>query len=88
MNEKRGIAVINTLGFIFLLMSSFIFARNGNMFNTQEIMPIFMPAPYAFSIWFLIYLCLGIWVGKGFFPSVDQMQMYQETGYWFFACMI
>lgn len=88
MNEKRGIAVINTLGFLFLLASSFIFAMNGNMFNTQEIMPIFMPAPYAFSIWFLIYACLGVWVGKGFFASADQMEMYQDIGYWFFVCMI
>ncbi|MEG1254619.1 hypothetical protein [Clostridium sp.] len=88
MKNKQVLSIINLLGFIFLLMASFVFARTGNMFNTNEIMPIFMPAPYAFSIWILIYILLGIWVIKGFFANTDEEVMYEDVGYWFVVCMI
>ncbi|MEG0307509.1 MAG: hypothetical protein RR636_06165 [Clostridium sp.] len=88
MKNKQPLFIINLLSFIFLLMSSFIFAKSGSMFNTNEVMALFMPAPYAFRIWILIYALLGTWVIKEFFANAIEEDMYESVGYWFAACMV
>lgn len=88
MNQTKSLKWVNLASFIFLLGVSLRFARMGNMFNTEEIMPYFMPASYAFSIWLLIYALLGLWVAWGFFATSEVQVMYESVGYWFALCMI
>lgn len=88
MNQTKALKWVNLASFIFLLGVSLRFARMGNMFNTEQIMPYFMPAPYAFSIWLLIYALLGLWVGWSFFATAQVQSMYASVGYWFALCMI
>lgn len=88
MKNKKVIASINLIGFIFLMCASFIFAKKQGMFDTDKIKPVFMPASYAFSIWILIYILMFLWIVKGFFPTYKQFDMYKKSGVVFFICEI
>lgn len=88
MNKKNIFSLINVISFLFLLVASFLFARSSNMFNTSEVMPLFMPAPYAFSIWLFIYVLLALWTIWGFFATGNTAKMYEKIGLWFAATMI
>lgn len=82
MKQWRELRIINVLGFAFLLVASFIFSRGGAL-NTQEIRPLFSPAAYAFRIWGLIYLLVGIWVAAQFIDNGESQKIYESIGYWF-----
>ena len=88
MSKQRRNVVVNLIAFIFLLGASVVFSRDGNTLNDGQIMPIFMPAGYAFSIWSLIYLLLGIWIIKGVNPSENEQKMYKNVGYWLAAALV
>ncbi|MGL4990095.1 MAG: hypothetical protein ACRC57_02855 [Sarcina sp.] len=88
MNNKKIIASVNLIGFIFLMCASFIFAQKQGMFDTDKIRPVFMPASYAFSIWILIYILMFLWIIKGFFPTYKQFDMYKKSVVVFFICEI
>ncbi|MHC1748655.1 MAG: hypothetical protein AB9856_09775 [Cellulosilyticaceae bacterium] len=79
MDNSKCLKWINVVAFIFLLAASFVFSR-GNMFQTGN-SPLFLPAPYTFSIWLLIYVLLGIWVLLPFFRPAQSD--YEAVGYWF-----
>ena len=86
--KKKLVSILNLLGFIFLLIASFIFSRKGNTFSTEDVSPIFMPSGYAFSIWILIYILLAIWVLKSFFCKDKICNMYNEAVKWVVPCFI
>lgn len=88
MKNKKIIASINLVGFIFLMCASFIFGQKQSMFGTDKIRPVFMPASYAFSIWILIYILMFLWIIKGFFPTYKQFDMYKKSVIIFFVCEI
>ncbi|WP_455538697.1 hypothetical protein [Terrisporobacter sp.] len=87
MSNKNKINIINLASFLFLLYASYLFRKNGNMLNSSSIKTYFMPAPYAFSIWILIYICLFVWIVKGFFATPREDIMYKDVGLWFFINM-
>ncbi len=87
MKERFELKIINLVSFIFLLVASFIFNRT-NMFMTSTNTPLFMPAPYAFGIWGLIYLLLFIWVAGQFFARPSREVIYEKIGYWFAISMV
>ena len=84
--RKYLIPIASLLGFIFLLISSFLF--NTNTFNPNDINVIFSPANYAFSIWGIIYILIGIFVLKGFLCKNDECTMYKKILKFFIPCMI
>ncbi len=88
MFKGKNLKWLNLVSFVFLLVASAVFARQGSMFNDGSVMTLFMPAPYAFSIWFLIYILLGIWVLGGFTQAPKVEAMYQDVGYWFALTMV
>lgn len=86
--NKKFVSILNLVAFVFLIVSSFIFSRTGNKFDTEQIQPIFMPSGYAFSIWILIYILLGIWVLRGFFCKGKVCDMYNKVVKWVLPCFI
>ncbi|MGL4450287.1 MAG: hypothetical protein ACRCTZ_03720 [Sarcina sp.] len=86
--SKKFVSILNLIGFVFLIVASFIFSRKGSNFNTEQIDPIFMPSGYAFSIWILIYILLGIWVLKAFFCKGNICDMYNKATKWVLPCFI
>ncbi|MGL5068044.1 MAG: hypothetical protein ACRC6T_09565 [Sarcina sp.] len=86
--SKKIIGILNLVAFAFLMVASFIFSSNENMFNVNGVKPIFMPSGYAFSIWILIYVLLFIWIIKSFFCSGKVCEMYKSTAKWFIPCLI
>ena len=88
MSNKNTINIFNLVGFIFLLYASFLFRKNGNMISPKDVQVFFMPAPYAFSIWIIIYISLFIWIIKGFLASPKDAIIYKDVGLWFFVCTV
>lgn len=88
MKNKKVIASINLIGFIFLIWASYIFRQKQSMFDTDKIRIAFMPASYAFSIWILIYILIFLWIIKGFIPTYKEFDMYKKSVIYFFACEI
>lgn len=88
MKNKSLISVVNLIGFTFLMYASFLFRENDNMFNAMDINPVFMPAPYAFSIWGIIYALLFLWIMRGFFAKDKEISVYENTGIWTFICIV
>lgn len=86
--KKRLVGILNLLGFIFLMIASFIFSRKGNTFSTEDVSTIFMPSGYAFSIWILIYILLAIWILKSFFCKDKICNMYSKAVKWVVPCFI
>lgn len=87
MKNKKLLSSINLVGFAFLMYASYLFRTNQSAFK-QKVIPIFNPAPYAFSIWGLIYLLIFIWIISGYFAKYDVEAMYRKVGLWFIACMV
>ena len=84
--SKYLVPTINLLGFIFILGASFLFSSN--TFNPNDISVIFSPANYAFSIWGLIYILIGIFIIRGFFCENKECDMYKKIMKFFVPCMI
>ena len=88
MSNKKIINIFNLLGFIFLLYASYLFRQKGYSLTSDKVDIFFMPAPYAFSIWTIIYICLLIWIIKGFVSSPKESVLYKDVGLWFFISII
>ena len=88
MSNKKIINIFNLLGFIFLLYASYLFRQKGYILTSDKVDIFFMPAPYAFSIWTIIYICLLIWIIKGFVSSPKESVLYKDVGLWFFISII
>ena len=88
MSNKCTVNILNLLGFIFLLYSSYLFCTNSNTLTGEQVSILFRPAPYAFSIWGLIYIALFIWIVKGFLATPKESALYKDVGLWFFTCTL
>ena len=87
MKNEKLLSTINLAGFAFLMYASYLFRTNKSAFN-KDLDPLFNPAPYAFSIWIIIYIALFIWIIKGFFAKGTIKEMYIKISLWFVVCMI
>lgn len=83
--NKKIIGIANTVGFIFVLIASVIFSSAN--FGIEQVKPILMPKGYAFSIWLLIYVLLGIFVLRSFFCKATECKMYRDIVKLFVLCM-
>lgn len=87
MRSKKLINILNLSGFIFLTYTS-------KILSTKEIEVTFMPdsysfsTPYSFNIWLIVYLCIIIWIIKGFLASPKDSTLYKSIGIWFMISMI
>lgn len=61
MNRKKLFTILNIISYAFVIMVSFM-VNGAEAFTIPGIKPLITPAPYAFYIWILIYVLLGIWV--------------------------
>ncbi|MGL4742014.1 MAG: hypothetical protein ACRC41_14645 [Sarcina sp.] len=83
--NKKIIGIANTVGFVFVLIASVIFSSES--FGINQGKPILMPKGYAFSIWLLIYVLLGLFVLRSFFCKEDECKMYRSVVKLFVLCM-
>ncbi|MCA1036719.1 hypothetical protein LCL90_18920 [Bacillus infantis] len=74
---------ISCLAFLFVLWASFLSPVSESGDNRQMNETLFQPAPYAFSIWGLIYVLIAIWLVRGFLSSGDERELYRDTAPWF-----
>ncbi|MRX53168.1 tryptophan-rich sensory protein [Bacillus idriensis] len=93
MKRFSVLALINVIGYILVIAVNYL--ANAQPINGQttgevsdSIPVLFTPAGYAFSIWGLIYLLLGIWVVRQFFVKDEERKIIEKIGYWFFiSCL-
>ncbi|MCD5324881.1 MULTISPECIES: hypothetical protein [Pontibacillus] len=77
--------LFNLASFVYLIVASvFIADFMGGM--TEEV--YVMPAPYAFSIWILIYVLLLWFIVKSFFADEELDRVVKGIGLWFPISMI
>ncbi|MGP4067149.1 TspO/MBR family protein [Halobacillus sp. B29] len=73
--------LINLASFMYLLTASFFLSQNFMQPSTDNV--YVMPAPFAFSIWFVIYLLLFIFLMKSFFANEELNRVIGHIGLWF-----
>lgn len=88
MSNRKSTNILNLLSFTFLIYASFIFRQRDNFLTAEKIDIFFRPAPFAFSIWFVIYISLIIWIVKGFLATPKESVLYKDVGLWFSITMI
>ncbi|MRX71932.1 tryptophan-rich sensory protein [Bacillus lacus] len=88
MRNNRVLAIVNLIFYIIMVAVNYLAnalpindRTTGDISDSLPI--IFEPAGYAFSIWSLIYILLGIWVIKQFFAKGEQKIAYLKVGFWF-----
>ncbi|MGP4077905.1 TspO/MBR family protein [Halobacillus sp. K22] len=81
-----GLKLINLASFIYLLTASFFLSRNFMQPSTANV--YVMPAPFAFSIWIVIYLLLFFFIMKSFFANEELDLVVNRIGLWFPLSMI
>ncbi|KHE72351.1 hypothetical protein [Halobacillus sp. BBL2006] len=81
-----GLKLFNLASYMYLLVASFFLAGNFTNRSTDDV--LVMPAPFAFSIWFLIYLLLLIFVFTSFFANEEMNEVVRKIGLWFPLSMI
>lgn len=77
--------LINLASYIYLLVASFFIADFGEMASEKVYV---MPAPYAFSIWLVIYVLLLTFILKSFFADEEENAIVKSIGLWFPLSMI
>ncbi|ASF38313.1 transporter [Halobacillus halophilus] len=75
-----GLKLINLASFMYLLTASFFLSQNLQPSTANVYV---MPAPFAFSIWFVIYLLLFIFLMKSFFANEELDRVVDHIGLWF-----
>ncbi|MCA0971984.1 tryptophan-rich sensory protein [Halobacillus litoralis] len=80
-----GLKLFNLASYMYLLVTSLFLA--GDFYNPND-MVLVMPAPFAFSIWGLIYLLLFLYIMKSFFADESLNEQIQKIGFWFPITMI
>ena len=63
MNKKYLFTLFNLVSYSFLLITSTL-VNGATAFSVPDARPLITPAGYAFLIWVLIYVLLGIWIIK------------------------
>ena len=76
-----GLKLINLASFIYLLTASFFLSQDFMKPSTANV--YVMPAPFAFSIWFVIYLLLFVFLMKSFFANEELDRVVDHIGLWF-----
>ncbi|MCM3005281.1 TspO/MBR family protein [Priestia koreensis] len=84
MKKGTGLFIANVVVFLAVLIVNYTMAVGQNIGGISgEINYLFKPAPYAFSIWGLIYLLLAVWIIRAFFTTGEERDVYQKIGLWF-----
>lgn len=81
-----GLKVINLASYLYLLIASFFLA--GDFMRGAQEKVYVMPAPFAFSIWGLIYVLLLVFILKSFFANEEENLILKSLGLWFPISMI
>ncbi|MGI8314768.1 hypothetical protein [Halobacillus mangrovi] len=81
-----GLKLVNLASYLYLLVASFFLA--GNSMGSSSDKVLVMPAPFAFSIWFVIYLLLLFFIFRSFFASEELNAVIRKIGLWFPLSMI
>ncbi|MGL4374603.1 MAG: hypothetical protein ACRCS6_12495, partial [Turicibacter sp.] len=85
--KRQVISIINIISYAFLIWAS-ISVNASQVFMGSGGAPYIMPAPYAFSIWILIYLLLAIWLVSQFFVSDIAFTVYEKVSRFFSINMV
>lgn len=94
MKRFSFLSIVNVIGFIIVIAVNYLanaLPLNGKTAGeiSDSIPILFQPAGYAFSIWSLIYLLLGVWVLRQFFVGEEERVIYEKIGFWFFiSCLL
>lgn len=78
MKSKSIFTGCNVVSYVFLLICSFVI-NAATAFTVAGVEPLIMPAPYAFLIWGIIYLLIGIWIIKYGFKSTSADEAYMKV---------
>ncbi|GGF26595.1 hypothetical protein GCM10010954_27060 [Halobacillus andaensis] len=78
--------LFNLASFIYLIIASVFIADFSSRGWSEGV--YVMPAPYAFSIWGLIYVLLFIFILKSFFANEEENAVIEGIGLWFPISMI
>ncbi|MCA1010264.1 hypothetical protein [Halobacillus halophilus] len=76
-----GLKLINLASFMYLLTASFFLSQD--FMNPSTANVYVMPAPFAFSIWFVIYFLLLVFLMKSFFANEELNRVVEHIGLWF-----
>ena len=88
MTNKKRINILNLLSFIFLLYASSLFKQKNNLLISEKTDIFFKPASFTFSIYFVIYISLFIWIIKGFLSTPKENILYKDVRFYFPITMI
>ena len=88
MTNKKRINILNLLSFIFLLYASSLFKQKNNLLISEKTDIFFKPASFTFSICFVIYISLFIWIIKGFLSTPKENILYKDVRFYFPITMI
>ena len=83
MTNKKRINILNLLSFIFLLYASSLFKQKNNLLISEKTDIFFKPASFTFSICFVIYISLFIWIIKGFLSTPKENILYKDVRFYF-----
>ncbi|MFC7322615.1 hypothetical protein [Halobacillus campisalis] len=78
--------LFNLASFIYMIVASVFIADFSSGMGSAEV--YVMPAPFAFSIWSLIYLLLFLLIMKSFFANEEEDLFVSRIGLWFPISMI
>ncbi len=81
-----SLKLFNLASYVYLLVASLFLA--GDFYRQNADSVYVMPAPFAFSIWGLIYLLLFLFIMKSFFADETLNQIIKQIGLWFPISMI
>ncbi|MRX73023.1 tryptophan-rich sensory protein [Bacillus lacus] len=81
MKKDLWIKAANIGGFLFIIYISFFSSQGEDLRQDETQETIFTPAPYAFSIWGLIYLLILIWIIKMFTAKEHDLRAYRRVGW-------
>ncbi|KAA3625790.1 MAG: tryptophan-rich sensory protein [Flavobacterium sp.] len=93
---KRTLQILNIIALIAVLFINYL-SNTGVMNNTtigevsSQVNSLFTPAPYAFTIWGLIYIFLIAFVifqSRSLFTRVNDDDFVGKTGWWFILSCI
>ena len=78
MNKKYLFTLFNLVSYSFLLITSTL-VNGATAFSVPDARPLITPAGYAFLIWVLIYVLLGIWIIKFGLKSTPYDEGYMKV---------
>ncbi|AZB44018.1 hypothetical protein CEF21_17795 [Bacillus sp. FJAT-42376] len=73
----------NIASFVFFLYVSFFSGEEKDFSYSDAEMPLFMPSPYAFAIWFIIFGLFAVWLARQFSRENRDEELYEKIGFLF-----